>query len=244
MCSFSLFLGAKLDSSKSPAGRKERVGANGATAYVGIGVTSHERKRLMSTMHCSLLSLGCVFGFSTPAQQSTLTALAALKIAQRRLRPEVRTKLLSVTSPRTGVNLAPEAWRFVFFDQGTSGNCRIVTVAAKTSSEHPDTVEAFSSIRSENVSRLQVIPQNKLLINSNQALDRARSASKLKGVRSAEYRLLHPAHGAESFWELHFFAENDEPVARFRIGAKTGITELIGNSNNHSSAKVPELQVS
>ena len=192
-------------------------------------------------MHCSLLSLGCIFGFSTPAQQSTLTALAALKIAQRRLRPEVRSKLLSVTSPQTGTNLTPEAWRFVFFDEGTSGNCRIVTVAAKTSSEHPGTVEAFSSIRSENVNRLQVIPQNKLLINSNQALDRARNASKLKGVRSAQYRLLQPPQGTESIWELHFFGDNGEPLVRFRVGAKTGTTELINNNNNH--AKAPELQV-
>jgi hypothetical protein len=181
----------------------------------------------MSTMHCSLLSLGCVFGFSIPAQQASLTALRALKIAQRRLRPEVRAKLLSASSARTGASLAPEAWRFVFLDPGTSGNCRIVTVAAKTSSEHPDTIEAFSSVKSDNVSRLQVIPQNKLLINSDQALDRARGITKLKGIRTAEYRLLQPPHGPESFWELQFFAGSDEPVARFKVGAKTGATELI-----------------
>src|SRR5271170_5540714 len=101
----------------------------------------------MSMMHCSLLSLGCVFGFSTPAQQSSLTALRALKIAQRRLRPDVRVKLLSVTSARSGPSFTPAAWRFAFLDPGTTGKCRVVVVAAKTSSEHPDAVEAFSSVR-------------------------------------------------------------------------------------------------
>src|SRR5476651_1455769 len=102
----------------------------------------------MSTMHCALLSLGCAFGFAQANNQTSLTALRALKIAQRRLRPEVRAKLLSVTSARTSGNMVPEAWRFVFLDPATSGHSRIVTVAAKTSSEHPDTVEAFSSSKS------------------------------------------------------------------------------------------------
>src|SRR5471030_3524308 len=118
----------------------------------------------MSTMHCSLLSLGCVFGFTPANNQNSLTALRALKIAQRRLRPEVRSKLLSVSSARTDGSLAPEAWRFVFLDPATSGNCRVVTVAAKTSSEHPDTVEAFSSAKTEDASSLHEIVQNQWVI--------------------------------------------------------------------------------
>src|SRR5476651_871704 len=122
----------------------------------------------MSIMHCSLLSLGCVFGFSPDSEQSTLTAIRALKIAQRRLRPEVRAKLLSVSSARTDASLAPEAWRFVFLDPATSGNCRVVTVAAKTSSEHPDTVEAFSSAKTESASSMHAIAQNKWVVDSDQ----------------------------------------------------------------------------
>jgi hypothetical protein len=182
---------------------------------------------LMSMMDCSLLSLGCVFGFSPSTQQASLTALRALKIAQRRLRPEVRTKLLSVSSARTGTNLTPEAWRFVFLDPGTSGNCRIVTVAARTSSEHPATVDSFNSVRSEKVTRLQVIPQNKWLVDSDQALERARVTAKLKGILGAEYRLLHPAQGLESHWEILFYAGEGGPVAEFQIKAKTGAVELV-----------------
>ena len=115
----------------------------------------------MSITHCSLLSLGCAFGFASPSDRRILTALRALKIAQRRLRPEVRSKLLSVSSARTDSTLVPDAWRFVFLDPATSGHCRIVTVAARTSSEHPDTIEAFSSLKLESTAGSPPIPQSK-----------------------------------------------------------------------------------
>ena len=181
----------------------------------------------MSTMHCSLLSLGCVFGFATPHEQTSLTALRALKIAQRRLRPEVRSKLLSVSSARAEGAFAPDAWRFVFFDPGTSGNCRIVTVAAKTSSEHPDTVEAFSSAKTENAATTHAIAQNKLLVDSDKALELVRATSKLKGVRSAEYSLGQVKGGPEANWTLVFYAEGPAPVARFQVGAKSGTLKIL-----------------
>jgi hypothetical protein len=183
----------------------------------------------MSTMHCSLLSLGCVFGFAIPSDKTSLSALRAFKIAQRRLRPEVRSKLLSVTSARTDGSLTPEAWRFVFLDPATSGNCRIVTVAARTSSEHPDTVEAFSAIKTESESSNHALTQNKWVVDSDQALAFARGTSKLKGIRSAEYRLNQPRNGQEPLWTLYFYAEAPEAIARFQIGARSGAVKILAN---------------
>lgn len=183
----------------------------------------------MSAMHCSLLSLGCVFGFSPARDQTSLTALSALRIAQRRLRPEVRAKLMGVSSARTDASLVPVAWRFVFQDLATSGNCRVVTVAAKKSSEHPDTVEAFSSSKLESITGSHPIAQNKLLVDSDKALEQARSTAKLKGLGAAEYRLVQQRSGQEPLWMLHFYAETGELVALFQVGAKTGATQLIGN---------------
>ena len=182
----------------------------------------------MSIMHCSLLSLGCAFGFASPTNQTSLTAVRSLKVAQRRLRPEVRAKLLSVSSARSDESLVPVAWRFVFLDPATSGNCRVVTVAAKTSSEHPDTIEAFSSSKTENVASNHAISQNKLLVDSDQVLEQARSALKLKGARSAEYRLLQPRSGQEPVWIAHFYADKGEPVGRVQVGAKTGAVQILG----------------
>ncbi len=166
----------------------------------------------MSTMHCSLLSLGCVFGFAAGNNQSGLTALRALKIAKRRLRPEVRAKLISVTSARTDGSFAPEAWRFVFFDPATSGNCRVVTVAARSSSEHPDIVEAFSSARTESMSASHAITQSKWVVDSDQALAVVRGAAKLKNILGAEYHLGQSRLGQEPLWTISFFAEAAEAV--------------------------------
>lgn len=180
----------------------------------------------MSMMHCSLLSLGCAFGFAPPQEDNTLTALRALKIAQRRLRPEVRTKLLSISSPRTNGSLTPTAWRFTFSDPGTSGHCRVVTVAAKASSEHPDTVEAFASAKTEDVNELQAIPQNKLLIDSDKVLSQIRAGSKMKGLKWVEYRLVQPRSTKEPLWQLCFYSESGDTVAGFKVGAKSGAMEM------------------
>jgi len=174
-------------------------------------------------MHCSLFSLGCVFGF-TPSQNSSLTALRALRVAKLRLRPEIGSKLLSISSSRTDATFVPEAWRFIFSDHATTNHCRVVTVASKVSSEHPDTLNAFSLTRSESLASVssQSIPQRKLLVDSNQVLERVRECSKLKGSLSAEYRLLYLPTGQAPVWNLVFYAEGAEPLASFSMDARTG----------------------
>ncbi len=182
----------------------------------------------MSMMQCSLLSLGCVFGCAPAQNQNNLTALRALKIAQRRLRPEVRSKLMSVSSARSDNSLLPQAWRFVFNDSGTSGNCRVVTVAAKASSEHPDTVEAFSAIKDEATPAPHAVAQGKLAVDSDQALAQARGAAKLKGIIAAQYRLSQQRSSAEPLWMLSLYADDGEtPVVRIQVGAKTGSVKII-----------------
>jgi hypothetical protein len=178
-------------------------------------------------LQCSLLSLGCAFGFSPPQDCSQLTALRAFKIAQRRLRPEVRSRLLCISSPRTETSLTPDAWRFVFFDAGTSGKSRVVTVAARTSSEHPDTVEAFSSEKNETGAGLPAIVQNKWTVDSDVALEKIRQESKLKCVKSAQYRLEQPRGGREAAWTVEFFDSQGATLARFQVGARKGeVTRL------------------
>jgi hypothetical protein len=188
-------------------------------------------------MHCSLLSLGCVFGFSSGSAPASLTVLRALKIAQRRLRPEVRSKLLSVSSARTDGTLLPQAWRFVFLDPATRGNCRVVTVAAKTSSEHPETVEAFNSIQNETSATNHPISQNKLLLDSDQILAQARGTAKLKGILAAEYSLAQARNGQEPLWTLTFYAGEPKAVARLQVGGKVGAVKILANEEA-KSAKV------
>jgi hypothetical protein len=168
-----------------------------------------------------------VFGCAPAQNQSALTALRALKIAQRRLRPEVRSKLMSVASARSDASLAPDAWRFVFMDQGTSGHCRVVTVAAKASSEHPDTVEAFSHIKEESSPSTHPIAQAKLAVDSNQALIQAKDAAKLKGITAAQYRLGQSRSTQEPVWTLSLYAQEEDPIVRIQVGARTGAVRIL-----------------
>lgn len=177
-------------------------------------------------MHLSLVSLGCAPGFAPPVY-STFTAFRALKVAQRRLRPDVRSKLLSISSVRTEAASAPEAWRFVFSDSKTHDHCRNVIVAAKTSSEHPYLLEAFSLARFDSVAPLKAIPQNKLHFDSNEALAQVRRITELKETCSAVYRLFLPQGDREPAWLLSFYAANPEPIAIFRIRAETGVTHSV-----------------
>ena len=178
-------------------------------------------------LHCSLLSLGCAFGFATPHEQTFLSALRALRIAKRRLRPEVRAKLLCVSSPTTGPSLIPEAWRFIFYDAATSGSSRVVTVAARTSSEHPATVEAFSSSPGESAGGLQMIPQNKWTVDSDIALEKVKMEMKLKGVQGAQYRLIQQKAEQEPVWVIQFLDGPEKILARFRIGARTSTLSML-----------------
>ena len=175
----------------------------------------------MSTMHCSLLSMGCACGFALPAN-SNLTGLRALKIAQRRLRPEVRSQLLGISSARTDATFVPSMWRFVFLDQSTRDHGRIVTVAKEASSEHSDTVEAFRSVEPENALTLLVIPQDKLLIDSDAVLKQIRLTCKLKGITSAEYQMRQTRADQSPTWHLLLYATAPEPIVSFRVDAATG----------------------
>jgi hypothetical protein len=178
-----------------------------------------------SMMQCSLLSLGCIFGFALSHNQELLPALRAFKIAQRRLRPEVRSKLLSVSSARSDGTLLPQAWRFVFLDPATSGNCRVVTVAAKASSEHPDTIEAFSSIQAEEAT--SPMTTVKWIIDSDAALQAVSKTTKLKGVKTAQYRLSQPKNAKEPMWVISFYGDEEQPVARFQVGAKSALVKIL-----------------
>ena len=140
---------------------------------------------------------------------------------------------MSVASARSDVSLAPDAWRFVFSDPGTSGNCRVVTVAAKASSEHPDTIEAFSNIKEETAASLHPIAQGKLTLDSDKVLAQARGAAKLKGITAAEYRLTQSRSTQEPVWTLFLYedGDDDDHVVRIQIGAKTGAVRIINSDD-------------
>lgn len=185
----------------------------------------------MSMLTCSLLSLGCAFGFVPPEDKAAWTALHAFRVAQRRLKPEVRAKLLGVVSSWTVTSAPPVAWRFIFLDASTSGRRRVVTVAAKASSEHPETVEAFDSVeRAEGPSgggSSHPITQAKWVIDSDRAHEIARAVVKMRGVHACEFDLAQHRSQGEPYWTIRYCTEKDEPVVVVQVSARTGEAKVL-----------------
>jgi hypothetical protein len=175
----------------------------------------------MNWPHLSLLSLGCAFGVTSPSP-AALTALRALKIARRRLRPEVRDKLVSICSAPTDSTFEPDAWRFVFSDDATRRHYRSVIVAAKASSESRGVLEAFKTSKTGSATPLHPISINSVVLDSDGALAQVRSVSKLRGHFSAVYRLFISKKEQEPLWHLSFYTEALNPVISYRVRTKGG----------------------
>jgi hypothetical protein len=174
----------------------------------------------MTDMSLALGALGCAFGIASPAS-SQLTAFHALKIAKRRLRPEVRSRLIHIGSVLTDASFRPIAWRFAFQDRGTRGRLRSVIVAAHVSSEHPEIQEAFKTRNEEPMLPWKVIDLARILIDSEKALARVQSVSDLRPYRGVVYNLM-TEKGGEPVWHLSFYGKGEKPVVRFRLRARCG----------------------
>ena len=132
----------------------------------------------------------------------------ALRIAQRRLKPEVRDRLLGVVSSRIVSGQLPTAWRFVFFDAGTSGSQRVVTVAANGSSEQPETQELFNQRRLPLI--FEIIDLKRVRLEGTDAVKLAATMVQVK-ARELELSLFQQAGNPEPRWLVRFYAAIESP---------------------------------
>jgi hypothetical protein len=159
-------------------------------------------------MQVFLFAHGCVVGFVPSEAKGHLPLWKALKIAQRRLKPEVRDRLLGVVSSRILAGQYPTAWRFVFFDAGTSGSQRVVTVAANGSSEQPETQELFNQRRLPLL--FEIIDLKRVRLEGTDAMKLASTMVQVK-ARELELSLFQPQGNPEPRWLVRFYAGIESP---------------------------------
>jgi hypothetical protein len=161
-------------------------------------------------MNVSLFALGCVVGLLPDESRANLSALRALRIAQRRLRPEVRNALLVARSLRTERDRLPSAWRFVFHDPLTTDNYRIVTVPTNETHKSYDFSEEPEDV--ESLRKLLPVVQEKVVLDSDDIL---RCAAELKKASWKSWELnLHQCPDIhEPLWMLTFFEDDAGKVA-------------------------------
>jgi serine/threonine protein kinase len=137
------------------------------------------------------------------------SAFTARDIAEKSLpgadiAPTGKAELLRIIGERSPGLLAPPTWRYYFFDKNASGNARIVTVtggkAVKTSEDIGDIPFPYEE--------QHVLPEDKLLVDSTQALQIAESYASGAPVTSAELMLLQQKNSVP-MWKVTLWSATD-----------------------------------
>lgn len=129
----------------------------------------------------------------------------------------------------------PSAWKYYFYDKSASGNARIVTVMdGKTLKQGEDLVNFASPYQEQHI-----LPEEKLLIDSTQALQIAQGLVPSVPVSSADYTLLEQKN-ATPVWQVKLWARtakgDERKLGDVTLEADTGKV-LQGNLKLQVSAQ-------
>jgi serine/threonine protein kinase len=136
------------------------------------------------------------------------SAFAARDIAEKSLpqsdiAPTGKAELLRIVGERNEGQPAPTSWKYYFFDKGAAGHARIITVnQGKTVKDGEDLVD-FASPYDEQAA----LPEDKLLVDSNQALQIAQGLVPDQAVASSEVALVQQKNSVP-MWNITLWAKD------------------------------------
>ena len=138
------------------------------------------------------------------------SAFAARDIAEKSLPPRDiaptgKAELLRIIGERDDGSTTPSSWRYYFFDKSASGNARIVTVSGGKVVKTGEDLGDFASPYEEQ----HVLPEDKLLIDSSQALQIAQALIPGETVSSAEFMLMQQKNSVP-MWKVTLWTRNPE----------------------------------
>jgi hypothetical protein len=154
------------------------------------------------------------------------SAFAARDIAEQSLppadiAPTGRAELLRIVGDRTAGETTPANWKYYFFDRHASGNARIVTVTDGRAVKTGEDLADFATPYEEG----HVMPEDKLLVDSTQALQIAQGLVPGVNVESAEYTLMQQKN-SEPMWKVTLWTRNasgeDRRLGDVTLRAETG----------------------
>ncbi|MCE0482879.1 MAG: serine/threonine protein kinase [Methylacidiphilales bacterium] len=164
-------------------------------------------------------------GTPVPAAPATPdSAFAARAVAENSLDtgmigPTGQAELLRIVGKRDEKQLTPSTWAFYFFDKGATGHARIVTVNGGKVVKSGEDLLDLASPYSEH----SVMPEDKLQIDSSQALAIAQGLIPGTPVTSADYVLLRQKNFAP-MWKVALWALDRDGEER-KIGEVTLLAE-------------------
>jgi hypothetical protein len=138
------------------------------------------------------------------------SAFAARDIAEKSLppadiAPTGKAELLRIIGEREAGRPMPVTWKYYFFDKSAPGNARIVTVRGGRTIKNGEDLGDFASPYEEQ----HVLPEDKLLVDSTQALQIAQGLVPGQPVSSAEFTLMQQRNSVP-MWKVTVWSTDSE----------------------------------
>jgi serine/threonine protein kinase len=152
------------------------------------------------------------------------SAFTARDIAEKELPPATisptgKAELLRIIGDHEKGQAAPPTWKYFFFDKGAAGNARIVTVSGGRTLKNGEDLVDFAAPYQE----VSVLPEDKLLVDSTQALQIAQSLVPGATVSSSELTLLQQKNSVP-MWKVTLWTK-DADGEEHKLGDVTLLAE-------------------
>lgn len=155
-----------------------------------------------------------------------LTAFEARQIAEKMLSDQARGKLIKVVGPASA-GVAPESWRFIYYDPFGNQNGRLVVVTGKAVTETRDGYVELDQVRLAAYKEDEIIPAGELKIDSDKALAAVQKAALLQSIKlsSVKYELKKGGGNVVPVWTLTLYADvrgDNKEIGTAKLSAETG----------------------
>jgi len=161
------------------------------------------------------------------ATGDALSAFQVKAIADEKVDVAIRDNLMQMSGPRRPDRLLPNAWRLLYWDPAASQKVRSITVADGKITDVDDGFVEWKKLRVMPYKQDEIIPSNKLQIDSSQALAIAQNAPELQRVKlsSIGFSLEKGKGNLPPFWRISLYGMSNAhqiDLGEVRVSAETG----------------------
>jgi len=140
------------------------------------------------------------------------SAFEARSVAEAGLPPNLsdptqHPALLKIIGPRDeSPEVIPTTWTFYFYDKSAAGHARIISVRNRQIVSHGEDIGDTLTPYKEP----DILPEDKLLTDSTQALSIAQGLLPGVTVSSSEFTLIQPRHSVQPMWKVTLWAKQGD----------------------------------
>ncbi|MEZ5406036.1 MAG: hypothetical protein R3F23_07660 [Verrucomicrobiia bacterium] len=161
------------------------------------------------------------------APPKTVTAMKAKEIATGVLDPATQQRIIAIRGLRSMLSPVPVEWLIWFYDPNAIQNGRRVRVSSDNVTEIKEGFTEIGHARLFPYQMEEVIPSDRLQVDSDEALARVMNLGPLKGkkVTSSVWELKKAKGNVPPLWYITLFTEvggKEKTLAKVRLSAEDG----------------------